>query len=382
MSSSAKVTTATTLGLVIIILGWFFINRHGQGKVNERYNELVSLAAMPNTKELPVTGKDLEILLDAATSIGAVTGRETIYKALYIAESTDGTNVNDKILAYVTTVNMVEDTRVNLIRRVIGGRIVKGNKDSATAKTLIDFINSNPKPESAAAAIDALKGMATDEHLPPLLSVLQFTASPDVRKSCESIVILIVKQSSQRAALNASIESAYQTASAPEVKQTMLRVLGSTGSDKAREAILSNLKGSDKPLQIAAADSAKNWPDESLLEPLLTSLADVSDPLLSNRIFQSCREFLLLDSKRSDEKNATLWKLLASSAKTEAEEEAVIRSLVSNSTTNKTPWAVTIIKQFEEKSKHDRVIDVAGKALDRLESITSDDSGDEKKEEE
>lgn len=370
LTNSAKATIASVLGIVIILVVWIMISRYGQGKINKRYNEIVTMAAKSNTKEIPLTEKDLDILLEAATSISAVTGRETIYKALFIAESADGTNVDEKILNYVTTVNMVEDTRVNLLRRVIGGRIAKGHKDESTANTLIDFINSNPKPESAAAAIDALKGMATDDHFSALLNSLQFTSQPEVRRSCENILTTIIKQSSQRSALEPSVEAAYASATSPELKQALLRVLGSTGSDKAREIILSNLKGTDKTMQIAAADAAKNWPDESLIEPLLNVLDEVNDPILRNRIFQSCREFLLLDSDRSADKTETFWKLLANSASGESEQEAVIRSLTTNTSTNKTAWAVAVIQQIEQTSKSDRIIDLAGKALDRLESIS------------
>lgn len=377
LTNSAKVTLATVLGIIVFFVAWILISNLGQGKVNKRYNELISIAAMANTKELPVTAADLDILLEAATSISAVTGRETIYKALFIAESADGTNVDAKILKFVTTVNMVEDTRVNLLRRVIGGRIARGKKDELTATVLIDFIGSNPKPESAAAAIDALKGMASDTHMSALLNTLQFTDQPEVRKSCENIITTIIKQSRNRSSHDSSVESAFASATTPELKQSLLRVLGSTGSNKAKQIILSNLKGTDKTMQIAAADAAKNWPDESLIEPLLNSLDEVSDPLLRNRIFQSCREFMLLDSPRSAEKTEMLWKLLAASAKMEAEQEAVIRSLTTNSNVNKTAWVITIIKQFEKTSKNDRIIDLAGKALDRLESLSG--SEDKKK---
>ena len=381
MSNGAKAALATTLGIIVIVVAGLILSRSAQGKINKRYNALVELAALANTKELPVSAKDLDILLNAATSITASTSRETVYKALYISQSTDGTDVDEKLVQYTTTVNMNEEIRINLLRRVIGGRIATGRKDPKTATALIQFINSNPKPESAAAAIEALKGMANDEHFTPLLSLLQFSADSNIRKRCEEVVVAIIKQSTKRNSLADTVEPAYAAATVPEIKQSLLRVLGATGSPKAKELLLSNLKGSDKTMQIAAADASKNWPDESLLEPLIETISSMEDPTLRARIFHSCREFLLIESTRSEAKNEELWKLLAGAAKVDSEQEAVIRSLVTNSAANTTKWAVEIIRNFEKTSESDRVVDLAGKALDRLKANDEPDKDDKKKEE-
>lgn len=379
MSNGAKAALATTLGIIVIVIAALMLSRNAQGKINKRYNELVALAAMANTKELPVNSKDLDILLNAATGITASTSRETVYKALYISQSTDGTDIDEKLVQFTTTVNMNEEIRINLLRRVIGGRINAGHKDAKTATALIQFINANPKPESAAAAIDALKGMATDEHFTPLLSQLQFSGDTNIRKHCEEVVVSIIKQSSNRAALADKVEPAYETANLPEVKQSLLRVLGTTGTSKAKDMILNNLKGTDKAMQIAAADASKNWPDESLLEPMIASLSAIDDPTLRARVFHSCREFLLGESKRTDAKNEELWRLLATSATVDSEQEAIIRAMVTNSEVNTTKWAVEIIRNYEKTSESDRVVDLAGKALDRMkarEESTEDDKKD------
>lgn len=368
MSNGAKAAIATTLGLIIIVAGSLMISRNAQGKDNKRYNELVALAAMPTTKEIMVSSKDLDILLDAATSIAASTSRETVYKALYISESNDGTNVDEKLVNFTTSVNMNETVRANLLRRVIGGRIVAGHKDDKTATALINFVKTNPKPDSASAALEALKPMAKDDHFVDILGLLQFAADSGVRKRCEEVVVAIIDQSSNRGALDELAQPAFQSATVPEVKQALLRVIGATGTPKAKELIISQLKGSDKAMQIAAADGSKNWPDDSLLQTLLETLDEIDDKVLRPRVFQSCRESLLSESKRGPAKNEELWTLLANAAKEEAEQLAVIRDIVGKSEINSTDWARQIIKNYEEKSESDSVVDLANRALDRLNS--------------
>jgi serine/threonine protein kinase len=366
MSNSAKAVLATVLGLFVIIAAAVLISTSAKSKINKRYNALVELAAMANTKELPVSSKDLDILLSESISLAASSSRETVYKALYIAESADGSDIDAKLVNFALQTPMNEDIRVNLLSRVIAGRIKRGHADPATAEALIAYIKSNPKPSSAAAAIGALREMATDDHFADLLQLLQFASEPSVRKACEEVVIQIVKKSTNRAALDQSAEPAFASASSPEVKQALVRVLGATGTPKAKEVILAQLQGSDKALQIAAADATKHWPDESLLEDIIAALATTEDPALRRRMFHSCREFLLNESKRSDDRNKALWQALADAAKGEEEQVAVISSLVMNSSTNRTSWAPEIIRKYEESSGIDRVIDMAGKALNRL----------------
>lgn len=366
MSNSAKAVLATVLGLLVIIIAAVLISTNAKSKINKRYNALVELAALSNTKELPVTSKDLEILMNSATSLAASSSRETVYKALYIAESADGSNIDATLVNYTLQTPMNEDIRVNLLSRVIAGRIKRGHADESTAEALIAFIKSNPKPTSAAAAVGALREMATDAHFPDLLQLLQFAGDANIRKACEEVVVQIVKKSSNRSALEQSAEPAFATASSPEVKQALLRVLGATGTPKAKEIILAQLQGADKALQIAAADASKHWPDDSLLEDIITALSTTEDPALRRRMFHSSREFLVNESKRSDERNKALWESLANAAKGEEEQVAVISSLVMNSNTNKTSWAPEIIRKYEQSSQIDRVIDMAGKALNRL----------------
>ena len=366
MSNSAKAVLATVLGLLVIIIAAVLISTNAKSKINKRYNALVELAALSNTKELPVTSKDLEILMNSATSLAASSSRETVYKALYIAESADGSNLDATLVNYTLQTPMNEDIRVNLLSRVIAGRIKRGHADESTAAALIAFIKSNPKPASAAAAVGALREMATDTHFPDLLQLLQFAGDANIRKACEEVVVQIVKKSTGRASLAESTEPAFATASSPEVKQALLRVLGATGTPKAKEIILAQLQGNDKALQIAAADASKHWPDDSLLEDIISALSTTEDPALRRRMFHSSREFLVNESKRSDERNQALWQSLANAAKGEEEQVAVISSLVMNSNTNKTSWAPEIIRKYEQSSQIDRVIDMAGKALNRL----------------
>jgi serine/threonine protein kinase len=364
LSNGAKASLAVTLGLITIILAFVFLAKRSEGKINKRYNELVALAATPGTSELEVNEKDLQILLNNVTSIASNTSRETVYKALFIAKATDSTDVDDMLIKYATTAAMPEDIRVNLLRRVIGGR-----KHEASVDPLIAFINSNPKPESASAALEAIRGMASDAHFKQLLSILEFSQDNNLRKKAEEAVVTVLNKSSDRIAMGEYLGTSIQAATSPEIKQALLRVYSATGSENAKTSIKEALKSSDKTMQIAAAAAFKNWPNDEMFSSIIEQISSSDDENVRTRMFQAAREFLAQDSDRSDKDAQPLWTALSKVAKTAEEQESIVRGLVTH---HPTTWALDIIKNFYETSEYDRVIDISDRAMEKLKSAKED----------
>ena len=369
LSNGAKASLAVTLGLITIILAFVFLAKRSEGKINKRYNELVSLAATPGTSELAVNEKDLQILLNSVTSIASNTSRETVYKALYIAKATDSTDVDEMLIKYATTAAMPEEIRINLLRRVIGGR-----KHEASVDPLIAFINSNPKPESASAALEAIRGMASDAHFKQLLTILEFSQDSNLRKKAEEAVVTVLNKSSDRKAMGEYVGTSLQAATSPEIKQALLRVYSATGTENAKTAIEEALKSSDQTMQIAAASAFKNWPNDEMFSSIIEQISSSDDENVRTRMFQAAREFLAQDSDRSDKDVQPLWTALSKVAKTAEEQESIVRGLVTH---HPTVWALDIIKNFYETSEYDRVIDISDRAMEKLKSAKEDKAEEE-----
>ena len=358
LSNGAKASLAVTLGLITIILAFVFLNKRSEGKINKRYNELVALAATPGTSELAVDEKDLQILLNSVTSIASNTSRETVYKALFIAQPTDSTDVDEMLIKYATTAVMPEEIRVNLLRRVIGGR-----KHEASVDPLITFINSNPKPESASAALEAIRDMASDTHFKQLLIILEFSQDSNLRKNAEEAVVTVLNKSSDRKAMGEYVGASLQAATSPEIKQALLRVYSATGSENAKTAIEEALKSSDQTMQIAAAAAFKNWPNDEMFSYIIAQISSSDDENVRTRMFQAAREFLAQDSDRAEKDDQPLWTALSKVAKTAEEQESIVRGLITH---HPTAWALPIITNFYENSEYDSVIDIAERAMDKL----------------
>ncbi len=355
----AKLTMiAIVLGIVVIIASIALYSRISGNKEDKRYNELMQLAK--DSSILEVNKNDLKILLENAVSLSDVKGRETIYKALFISRSTDGTNIDLVLTEFTTSTSMNEDIRKNLLRRVIGGR-----KSPASIPILINYVKNNISSDSAAAAIESIKGIVTGDHFDALIEILQFTTNSNVRKGCEESINKIFSDSMDKNALAQNTADAYNSSTSDDTKQILLRILGNTGSAKAKEIISAQFSGNNKIMQVAAADACRNWPNDQMFMELIANLDRDLDPNVRSRVFQSSIDFLTKTTVPLDDATKEkFWNALAKKATAPESQLLLIRSLVKILT----PWSVAIVKSYADTGEEDDVIDLASKALRSMES--------------
>lgn len=358
LSSSAKAVIFSVLGVLILIVGWMIITKLGTNKINKRYNELVTMTAMPTTKELPVNKDDLKILLDSVGT-GANTSRETVYKALAIAQSTDGTDVDEAIARFATKEALNDDIRISLLSRVLRMRA-----NPSSINYLLNYSKTTKNEQVAAAAITALTEMADEDQIDDFIDIIQFSPSDAIRKAAEGALDSVLKRSAHREKWGKTLAKAYADAVDDSTRRTMIRLLGVAGGSNSREVLEGILEDGDKLDQLATIEAMKSWPDDSMFEPLMEFLAAQSDDTIRPKAFNAGYVFLKNDKReRSDKKTEELWRRLAENAKTPTEQDTVISGLVQIATSE---WPIEIIEGFAKNSKNDRVIDRSEQGISRI----------------
>ena len=370
LSTGAKVAIAAVLGLLVVFLGLAVFGKSGSNKRTEIYNRLVEVAAKEDAKEVPVNKAELDILMNAAVDVGANMQRQTVYKALWLAKATDGTDVDLTIAEFATKQLMPDDVREVLIRDVLRKR-----KNPVVVPALMDFCRSTSDTRAAIAAIQACRFMSTDKEFPKYVEIVEFNNNSSIRQAAEENIGEILRKSAARETIGQRIVSAQAGAVNDEVKYSLTRLLGYVGGDKAAEVVKKSLASEDKKEQLAAAVALGSWADDTMFEALIEYMEKVTDEQLRSRVFDAGFRFLsIADRKRENEVNEDFWKMLAKSAKTRDEQMKIIRGLANNETDD---WAVSVIEFFVDESQDDAVIDLAEKALDRMRERARMKSGDE-----
>jgi serine/threonine protein kinase/HEAT repeat protein len=358
ISNNAKTAIAAVLAILVVLLAWYLLDRSGKNRETKLYNEMIALAANSETTEIPVNAEKLELLLSAATNTGIVEARETVFKALFLAKATDGTDIDGRIAEFATTEEMLPDVREVLIAKVLGRR-----KNPAVVPTLMAYASrSANNPGTAVAALQAVRFMAGDEQFDAFLKVLESTGHAQVRKAAEDTMVQILKKSPNRAAHADALAGLYENSTNDDVRHAALRLLGRCGGDKALEPVKKALMGDSQKDQVAAIISIGGWTDDTVF-PLLTEfIAGQTDEQLRSRAFDAAMR-LLGDGeiKREPDSLRDLWLQLAAQAKTADEKLKIIRGVVHLTD----DWAVKLLEGYVE-DEDDRVQDLAERALDKV----------------
>ena len=359
LGNGAKGAIAAGLGILVLLVAYLVISKMASNREAKEFNELVKIAAEPAASEVPVNRKQLDSLLASVVNPASNSARETVYKALFLAKSTDGTDVDEVIVEAATRPEMNTSIRQALLARVVGQR-----KNPSIVPKLIAFARATDDAQGAKAALDAVSSLGSDDQFPLLLDVIQFTASSQVRQSAEASAGKIIAKSSQRGEFATVLATAYGTATNEDTRHALLRLLGHAGGEKAAEIVKSALAEGSNLDQLNAVKALGQWSDDSMFETLVTFIGETKDETLRSRAFDSALDFLRdRDRKRSDADNEDFWKSLASNAKTTAEQLNMVRALANNEPTE---WALSVVEYFFDESDSDEVQDLAEKALNRM----------------
>jgi hypothetical protein len=359
---------AAVLAILTVLLAWMLIDRQSQNRETAIYNELIQHAAKGDATELPVTSHKLDILLRSAVNVSANEQRQTIYKALYLAKATDGTDVDKVIADFATTREMLPEVKRILIRDVIRMR-----KNPAVVPILLQYASTTGDTPTAVAALESVRFMAGEEQFDQIISVIQNTTNAETRKAAEDTAAEILRKSAKRASFADRLAVLHSTAVDENIRHSLLRLLGRCGGPKALEVVRAALADADQKNQIAAIIALGSWGDDSGFPILADFIPAAADGSLRNRAFESALRYLADTTIQHDPKVwEDQWTRISKQAKTRAEQEKVIRGLVNLDA----GWALKLVEGFT-KSEDDNIADLAERAAENIrERMKTEDDGE------
>ncbi len=357
MPAAMKAVIAVVLGLLAVLLAVIMLKKSGDNAETKLYNDMITYAAKGDATELPVDEKKLDILLRNAVSVASNQQRYNVYKALFLAKATDGTDIDAKIAEFATTREMIPDIRIVLIRDVLRKR-----KNPAIIGTLIDYARTTDDTKAAVAALEAVRFMATEEHFPAFIEIIQSTQNDGIRKAAEANAAKIMEKSASTDSLGETVVTAHDNAFNEVVRHSMLRLLAGIGGERALDLAKQNLESDDVKNKIAAIVALGNWKDQTGFKTLIDFIASGPELQLRGRAYDSAIGY----ASESEENHEENWTLLAEQAKTQEEQIKLIRGVA---TSKPEPWAFSILGNIVNNSDDDKAIDQAERAIRYLEDV-------------
>ncbi len=355
LSNSARITIAGVMGLLVLLMAWFLIDRMNQNRANLLYNEMITAAAEEDATEVPVDQTKLELLLTAAGTTGELDQRQAVYRALSLAKASDGTDVDARILEFATTQPMLPDIREVLIREVISAR-----KNSSVVPALLAYAERNAADQRiVVATLKAVRDLALEEHFDALLEILETTGNSDARQAAEDALAQIIGKATSRDEFAKQLASVYRGNKNAAVRHSMLRLLGQCGNSSGIALITQVLAGNDNADRIAAIAALSKWANESALKTLTDFISTTQDPNLRARAIAAVITYLTNSNSGLDtSKTEHYWKQLIPLAKTPDEQIQIINSVA----LKQGDWISQFLEEFS-KSPEANVSDRAVLAL-------------------
>ena len=363
LSNGAKIAIAGILSVVVIVLVVILINLSSDRKRTERYNTLLNEAkeaAETESPEIQINARDLGILLESV-NIGSNEDRGSIYFALAIAKSKDGTNIGNEIANYA--INQVKN---NDVRKGLFDKVLRYRTEESLIPTLLDFVRATDDYGSATMALKIVAKLGSDEQIDDYLEILKSTSSISVRSAAEDAIEMALKDSKRKSQFFDDFVSLKNKDNKLDVRLSAIRLIGNLGGKKAEQVISATLKSSDQQESIAAMKALEKWPSLFGFENLHDYYLTIEDPGTQRRVFNSAIQALKNHThEESGIDTASSWAKLAEIALEPAQQHAVINALGQR---GKAGWAKPILQGFTKEGYSARVITLAEKAIDHLES--------------
>lgn len=224
-SSGLKIAIVAAACLVIGVAGFALRQRVKATEGARHYQQMLAAAGTIGTREISMTGAEFERFLDAVATADSDEKRETIFKALYLANANDGSDFDAKLTEFATKgTQMLPEVRAALIRNVLAKRA-----SPKMVPGLTEFARSTNDVRSAVAAIEAVHSTAGDSQFNPFLSVMQFHPNAELRKAAEESAAAILKRSSNRGTFLKSLTTALGSAKDPKIHESLLRLQTAAG---------------------------------------------------------------------------------------------------------------------------------------------------------
>lgn len=368
MSNAVKGVIASILVVVTIIA---ILVGVGLKRESDRNAELTKIGAYfkeNNPTEVPLNKDQVELLLETLTTIGETKENErpTLFQALTIGRSTDGTDIDVEIAKVAREKPMDSGIRQKLFQ-VLGFR----GSDSAL-KDLIAFASETKDSDSGRAALKATLKMASRDNFESLLGIINANPDSAIRSSAVDTLTAVVKRAGDPRVFGPIVIRNYQNTADPGVRAALLRLAGASGGEETAGLVQSALEGDDSKKKVAAIYALRNWPNPTQFQTLLDYTARERETTLRKVAFESLVGFLDEGPGIKEDELPTLWEKVAGVSSGTIEQIQIVDAMARRDT----PWADALIDNFIENGDSDKVVTRAERAKEFLETKrkSSDDS--------
>ncbi|MBC8128322.1 MAG: hypothetical protein H8M99_14370 [Gloeobacteraceae cyanobacterium ES-bin-144] len=222
LSKSAKIGIITVISIFALVLGGFIFKLVQQKSAANKTAELIALAEKDDTKEIPISGSTLNILLKAAAASDSSNELLKMAKLLTLATATDVTDIDSRIADFV----IQNPGLPTATKELLVGNVLRNRANPSILPKMLEFSSSTEDPKLIAAALQSIRKISGDEQFGRFLKLLETSEDNQVRDAAEANMVEVIKKSKNIEALANMLKSSQESTSKGDVQKAIKRLLG------------------------------------------------------------------------------------------------------------------------------------------------------------
>jgi DNA-binding NarL/FixJ family response regulator len=221
LGKNARIALAVATGVLSIILVIVILKITGTKRNASLVEDFLGKAEVAGASTAPIDAATLDLTFKALIRDESETNVQRTCAALTIAKATDTTDVDSRILDFVTKKPQVSvKTREALI-----GRVLRARNNPVIMPAMMDMAFSNGDPVLVVAALQSIRQMMGDDHFGQLLQLVSSTTNNHIRDAAEANIAEILTKSRKRDDLVKRLTDAKDSSFKPDVQSVLKRLI-------------------------------------------------------------------------------------------------------------------------------------------------------------
>jgi serine/threonine protein kinase len=192
-----------------------------QKRDTQSLTEMLALVETPGTTTMKIDSAKLRFVLAALLENDADSRRPGICKVLTLAEATDGTDVDMRIVEFLTQHPQLSlSTKEQLISKVLAPR-----SQAVIMPSMLEIATSSNEPTLVVSALLAVRQIAGDDQFDTFLNILTATSKSEIRNTAEINLEVILRKTRKLDAFSKQLQSAQESNIKPDIQKCLKRLL-------------------------------------------------------------------------------------------------------------------------------------------------------------
>jgi len=221
LQKNTKIVITVVTGVMSLILAVLVLKITGTKRDARSVEDFLSQAEVAGATKATVDAKSLQLTLRALIKDESDTNVQRTCAALAIAKPTDSTDVDTRIVDFVTKKPQVSAKT----REVLIGQVLRARNNPIIMPAMLDLAFSNGDPTLVVAALQSMRQMMGDDDFGRLLQLVSSTTNNLVRDAAEANMAEILTKARNRNDLVKLLTDAKDSNFKPDVQRVLTRLI-------------------------------------------------------------------------------------------------------------------------------------------------------------